>query len=580
MKQQKLIALLVVVMLVLSACAGPAQSNDDSQTTTAKATEAVSEVATTAEQAETTTEAASAGPKHVDKLIIGTIAKNDNFTSMMQRDAFGKMNYNCFTQGNFIYRDKFGKIQPFFFETFEVSADGKEIIFTFPLDAVWHDGKPVTAEDITFTFDYMKNVKKVGALKDLVSWDIEGENTCRMVFSEPIAYYWLNASAMNTAHVYPKHIWENIEDYREYSELDAAIGCGPYKLVKVDRDSQTSYYEAVPQNDYAGEITVDSVVVQSYSGEDTLMMAMMNGEIDAMFNYANPIDAHIMDTVVGTPNLDLGASDYSGNFQMTYGMERKPCEDINVRKAIRLALNYEKLATVINGQFGKAPGVGIIPPTAKGHDSSLPMLKMDLDAANKMLDEAGYVDKDGDGFRDMPDGSTLDIMVTPQYSTKNQEILRRIADTVIASLKEVNIKTHIDQESLRNGEVWEQNIMDGKYDLAIGYTTSGMAVYSSSFRYFLADPRFEGEKTWIWGTFHNDDYRDTYFAMVQAINEDGYMENSKKLQKMADDYAFAQALCWEKAHFPYRTDKIEGWDNYPSWGVIHARTWFELTAKE
>ena len=103
-----------------------------------------------------------------------------------------------------------------------------------------------------------------------------------------------------------------------------------------------------------------------------------------------------------------------------------------------------------------------------------------------------------------------------------------------------------------------------------------MAQYTSAFRYFLADPRFEGENTWIWGTFHNDEFKDTFFAMQRASDDETYIKNVRKLQAMANDVAFAQALCWEKCFFPYRTDKYEGWDNYPSWGVIHPTTWFEL----
>ncbi len=571
MKKFKFISLVLVLVLILGACAsGTEQSANESLEQSAKTTET-----TDNQNAESSSQPEEI--KHVKNLVIGTTAKNEKFNALTSSDIFGGMNYNGFTQGNFVYRDSDGTLKPYFFRTFEISEDGKEFHFTFPTDAVWHDGVPVTADDIVFTFDYMKNVKKSGYLKELEECVIESENSGKLVFSEPVAYYWINATF--NGRVYPKHIWENIKDYKEYTGEDAAIGCGPYKLVKVDKDSQTSYYEAFPQNSYAGEVTVDKVTLQSYSDKAALVMAILNGEVDAMFDYANPIDSHLIDSLKGVDGIDLGQSDYAGNYQMTYGMERKPCEDINVRKAIRLALNYDKLAKLINGEYGKAPGVGIIPPTAKGHDSSLPMLSMNLDEANKILDEAGYVDSDGDGYRNYPDGSELDIMVTPQYSSKKGEILKRIAETVMASLKEVNIKTHIDEESLRSSELWEKNIEDGKYDLAIGYTTSGYAYYFSSFRYFLGDPRFEGEKTWVWGTFHNKEYHDAYFDMVQALSDEQYNENSSKMQKMAEEYCYGQAMCWEQAFYPYRTDKYKGWINFPGWGVIHAKTFFNLTEK-
>lgn len=530
-----------------------------------------------AENKTTTTDVVAVEKKKVERLVVGTIYENNVFNSMTQSDAFGRMNYNSLTQGNFVYVDKNNEIQPFFFQSFDISDAGKTLVFTFPTNAVWHDGQPVTKEDILFTFDYQKNVKNSGYLKNLESWEITGENECTLKFTEPDAFYYLNAGALNTC-VHPKHIWENITDYKEYDDAAAAVGCGPFKLVSVDKDSQTSVYEAVYENNYAGEIMVDQVVVQSYSGEDTLMMAMMNGEIDAFFDYANPIDATIVDTMVGAPDINLAESDFGGHYQLTYGMERNPGSDINFRKAVRAALDYDKLANVIAGDYGTAPGTGIVPPTNKGYDSSLPILSRDLEAANKLLDEGGYKDTNGDGIRELPDGSPMDVMITLQFS-KNMEVYNRIGEVITASLKDLGIKTHIDEESLRNAEVWEANVTDGKYDLFVGYTTSGMTSWSSAFRYFVGDPRFEGEKTWIWGTYHNEDFKNAFYAMQQSTSNEEYASYMKTLQHMADEDCFAQALCWEKGHFPYRTDKIAGWQDYPGWGVINSRTWFDVYQK-
>lgn len=569
---KKLVSGLLIAVMVIASASGCSKSTPSNSGTEGTAASQSAET-TSAEQ----TADASQGSKHVPNLIIGTTASNNVFNASTQTDAFGRMNYNGLTQGNFVYRDENNVVKPYFFQSYEISADGMELDFTFPLDAVWHDGQPVTSDDVLFTFDFMKNVKKIGSLQNLESWELTSDNSCKLTFSQPDAYYWLNSTVNNNACLFAKHIWENIDDPSNYTGEDAAIGCGPYKLVSKDTDAQTSYYEAVPENNYAGEITVDAVTLQTYSGEDTLMMAMMNGEIDAMFNYANPIDAPIIETVKGSPDIDLGESAYAGQYQLTYGMERTPCDDLQFRQAIRYALDYTQLATTINGDYGTAPGSGIIPPACKGYDASLPMLSQDLDKANAILDEAGYLDSNNDGYREYPDGSVLDVMVTPQYS-KSMDLINRIADVIMASLDKVNIKNHIDQESLSNSEVWENNVTEGKYDLSIGYTTSGMATYTSAFRYFISEPRQE-ESGWFWGTYHDQDFKDTYYSMVQAISEEEYVSKIKKLQNMASEQVFAQALAWEKAFFPYRTDKYAGWNNYPSWGVINSRTWFDLTAK-
>ena len=125
--------------------------------------------------------------KHVENLVIGTTAANNVFNMTTQTDAFGRMNYNGLTQGNYVYRDANGDLQPYFFESYEISEDGKVLDFTWHKGAVWHDGVPVTDEDIIFTFEFQRDVKKVGGLSNLVDIEITGENAARLTFSEPDA---------------------------------------------------------------------------------------------------------------------------------------------------------------------------------------------------------------------------------------------------------------------------------------------------------------------------------------------------------------------------------------------------------
>ena len=517
------------------------------------------------------------GPKHVANLVVGTTAANNTFNMTTQKDAFGRMNYNGLTQGNYVYRDANGDLQPYFFESYEISEDGTVLDFTWHRGAIWHDGQPVTDEDIIFTFEYQRDVKKVGGLSNLVSIEITGENVARLTFSEPDVYYYLNTSCMNTACMYAKHIWEGVEDYSNYTGEDAAVGCGPYRLVSYDVDSQTSYYEAVPENAFLGEITVDAVTVQSYADQASLMMALANGEVDAYYTYASPIDATLIESFTGMDGLELGQSDFSGSYQMLFGCSRTPGDDVNFRQAIAYAIDYPAIAATTSGSYGKTPNRGVLNPACKGFDGSIAMLEYSPDTAGEMLDAAGYADADGDGWRDLPDGTAMDLAVVPQYSSK-MEVRSRIGEIVCTSLKAVGVNCHIDEEAISNSEVWEDKITKEDYDISITFCTSGVAAYSTAFRYMLAELR-EGDSGWHWGSYHSDALKDAFYAMTEAINDTQYLENVTRLQHMADEEMFAMTLDWETAFFPYRTDRYEGWDNWNSWGAIHAETWFTLTAK-
>ena len=69
------------------------------------------------------------------------------------------------------------------------------------------------------------------------------------------------------------------------------------------------------------------------------------------------------------------------------------------------------------------------------------------------------------------------------------------------------------------------------------------------------------------------------WGITYSKNEAEYLEHIHTLQKMAADDLFAFALCWEQCFFPYRTDKYQGFENIDSVGVVHAETFYTLTAK-
>lgn len=575
MRKTKMTALLLAGMMVMGSLSGCGK-NEKPEVSTPEPS--------TSTSMETTNEEQPTEKKHIQKLTIGTSGANDRFSIMSQGGAFGKLNYNCVANAYLTYIDNDKKIQPYFLKSYEISSDGKQLKIEFPLDKVWHDGKKVTAEDVKFTLEYTRDVLADSYVKNLVNIEDTGEGNMTLTFSEKDAYQFL-ANGGNTISVIPKHIWENVPEPKDYTGEDASVGCGPYKLTSIDKDAGLSVYEAVPENNYLGEIMVDSITLKSYSTQEALLMAMKNGEIDMMYDYATPIDTTLMGLVEGDGDIDKGESDYAGHYQITFGMEEgRPYTDRALREATIKALQWDLVTHTVNGEFGQIPGSGVIAPSCKGYDGSLWKLYYDAEEAKKILDQAGYADKDGDGLREKPDGSKLSIKVTPQFSSKKQETMHRIADIMMASLKNVGIHSYIDEESMQNAEIWEKNMVDGNYDMNIGYCTSGIAQYRSAFRYFVADlPSDEKENTagttWIWGTDHDPRLTEGVWGLVFASSEEEYIQHIRALQKLVSEELFAFALCWEKAFYPYRIDKYTGFDNWDGIGAVNPETWYDLSAK-
>ncbi len=518
----------------------------------------------------------------VENLVIGTTTAQNTFNIITQADIFGRMNYNGFCRANWVYQDASGDLQPYFMTSFDISDDGKVLDFTFPTTAVWSDGQPVTGEDVLFSFDFFKNVEKSNYLLHLENWELTGEGSGRLTFSEPDVYSYLVNACQNDGCL-PKHIWEGQMDNEDYSNLSGgewAVGCGPFKLVSNDVDAQISQYERVPENNYHGDITIEEITIKTYADQTAVLMAMLSGEIDCYYAYSSPIDATLMDMVSGDDAIDPGESYYAGQNQITFGMERPATGDRAVRSAILQCLDWQLLANVQGGETAEIPNTSLLTPSCTGFDASLPKFQQDVEAAKKTLDDAGYLDTDGDGLREMPDGSQMRLLVVPQYS-KTMDLRNRIAEVLMENMAAVGIDSYIDPEMIANSEVWESNILAENYDIAIGYTTAGIAQFRSAFRYYAAEPQpgTTRESAWLWGSYHDEQFNSTIWRMISSSSQEEYLECIRLLQQVANDELIGASLGWTKAFYPYRTDRIEGWDNWASWGVVNEETWSSLRAK-
>ena len=116
-------------------------------------------------------------------LRIGTTVANDTFNATTAGGAMGRLNYNAFTNAPFLITNEKGEVLPFFMRSWKSSADNKSMTFKIAKGVLWHDGKPVTAEDVKFTFDFLA---KQGSIytKKVVSCDIVDDETLTLTLTE------------------------------------------------------------------------------------------------------------------------------------------------------------------------------------------------------------------------------------------------------------------------------------------------------------------------------------------------------------------------------------------------------------
>ncbi|GAB4450204.1 MAG: ABC transporter substrate-binding protein [Anaerolineales bacterium] len=299
-------------------------------------------------------------------------------------------------------------------ESINVSDDG--LVYTYKIrDGVkFHDGQPLTAEDVVFSYLLYQNTEGYPWMGDYTYYfekiEATPNNEVVITLSEPIPNI---ESQLVFLYVLPKHIWEN-EDPLEFENF-AAVGSGPFKMVEY---KPNEFVHLAKNADYFGDTPkVDEVIFQTFESQDALVQAIKTGQVDMITEMPNTA----VETLKQDPNVEVvtGAPFAPSVTDIIFNQvlpENCPPDDglctghpalldRNVRLALAHATDKQKIIDVVLLGYG-TPGITLIPDgLGIWFNSSLKDYEYDVAKANKILDDAGYKDVNGDGIRETPDGS-------------------------------------------------------------------------------------------------------------------------------------------------------------------------------
>ena len=235
-------------------------------------------------------------------------------------------------------------------------------------------------------------------------------------------------------------------------------------------------------------------------------------------------------------------------------------------------LPHEDLAhlTIGNAQFKYPTGW---PGCERQIACHMPVNHRDLDEAARILDEAGYIDVDGDGFRELPDGGEMSIRIGLQSTT---DFYKRNAEIIQTNLAEAGIRGVVDEKTIADADYRTAQRMNGEYELWLSMTTVGMAAWGGVAHYAAAVTITSGQR---FGTYADPEYLAAYDAMSKSTNYDEYIAAFSDIQRMNSEDVPVVVLAIMSTFFPYRNDAITGWIDYPAWGVINCKTWYNAVAR-
>lgn len=274
----------------------------------------------------------------------------------------------------------------------------------------------------------------------------------------------------------------------------------------------------VKNENYWGAVKpkLDKIFVKSITDGDTLTMAMQNGELDA---------------VQGLPysSLQLFKDGYkisqvetSRVYQAAFNFKTPELQDLNVRKAISMAIDKESFTRVLLNGNG-APAIGPFPANLIFGGDKVHAVFYDLDGAKKLLTDSGWSDSDGDGYVDK-DGKNLELRWLTYTSRQELPLL---AEAAQANLKKIGIKLNVNATDnyktfLKNGDydIFSKAIVtaptgDGEY-----YFTSHIVPGAVDNAGFYDSEQIAALENELHNTFGSDKRSELAIKMSQQVLDD------------------------------------------------------------
>lgn len=333
-------------------------------------------------------------------------------------------------------------------ESWEISEDGTVYTFKLRDDVVFHDGTPMTADDVIYTaeltLDETLNSPYRGKFivdGEPVVWEKIDDHTVQATLPKPFGPFLAKTSRADEIFftILPKHILETCEDMTTCDFNLNPVGTGPFKFVeyvpgqRLVLESHDAYHQGLPG--------VKQVVRLAYPNEQSALAALKSGEIDVTaLREAGNVKA-----AEGDPNLTVHRYDSNWIFAGRINMDSPVMQDKAVREAIAHAIDRENL---MKAAVSPTATVGNSPISIGWAASpDVPVFGYDPEKAKSLLEEAGWT---GDGIR-QKDGQPLSFTLTiyPDYAAPDiaagmqQFLLQAGIDMQINQLEYATFETEV-----------------------------------------------------------------------------------------------------------------------------------------
>ena len=438
----------------------------------------------------------------------------------------------------------------------QVSDDETVWTFTIRDDVMWHDGVPLTAGDIAFTYNLILDNEiwfYMSYLQDVTKVEAPDDTTLVITSRQPnpmmLALY---------VPIVPEHLWSTIPGPKVESVEDPPlVGSGPFVI---DDVQQGKFVEMSANADYfGGRPKIDSLLFQIYTSEDAMVQDYKAGALDLGIFLA-PTSLRAVADVSGTETLaspTVGFTMLGINCWTAPESKGNPLlQDVDIRRAIARAIDKERIVeTAMSG--AATAGTSVLSPAMGDWHWAPPAdqtVAYDPEAAEAILDEAGYIDRDGDGIREDADGKALDFTLNALSDYPNDI---SAAKMIVPNLEAVGIKVRLEimaeaafSDRLYGNEGVDLYVWAWGGDLDPGYQLSA----------FITDQI-------LWNNdscYSNPEYDALYVEQSTTIDRAQRVDVVQRMEQILYDESPYVLLWYDTNLQAYRADRWTGWQLAPS----------------
>lgn len=533
----KYLWLVLALALVISACT--TSGTDETSTTTA------GNETTTTEGGEATTTTEGGGDAEPVTIVMSITQDESTLTPFTHVSS---PTFLPLVWDRLMLTDENNELHPLIASDMQVSEDRTTYTFTLFEGMTFHDGEPLTAEDVVFSYEYQAEFGfQTNQLAIVESVEAPDDLTVVMTLSAPNSDFEHNV--LTTISIIPKHLYEGVED-PTIADMALAVGSGPYAIS--DYVSDERYTLVANENYVPGTPKVDVIEMPIIVQPATAYSAILSGEIDMASVAVQPQLTGQFENAEGVGLLR--GSSFSPEL-LTFNAVQPPFDQVEVRQAISQAIDTSELMEVVALGVATEPSAGFLHPESPLTTDPIDHV-YDPEGAAQILDDLG-AEVGSDGIRVL-DGEPMSYTLLVDAARTDSV---RSAELITGMLAEIGIEVVVDaiESQTLFAAVWpEFNTANfGEFEMTMFNWNPVLSIRAGRFGALVASDPARG--TLNFGHFADEEVDALVAEMDSALDDQARLDAIQEITERIAELVPFITLYYPDSTYAYRNDVFDGW---------------------